>query len=117
MKEKLDKKSRLSFNNVKIFEQFQIVVIESHNENNSFTDIYFQENRFTQTPKSLKEWEKILPSNLFVRINRWTIINLSFVKHIMKIKSNKYVVIMSHVEKEYNMSKSFIHNLNKQLDY
>jgi DNA-binding LytR/AlgR family response regulator len=64
--------------------------------------------------KLMKEWEKILPENLFVRIHRSTIINLDYVKKFEKWFNYSYRVFLDNVEEPFIVSRRNSEKIRKR---
>ncbi len=63
----------------------EIYLIESLE---NYTRLYFQNKKALQR-RSLNQWEELLDNNLFFRINRTELVNLSFIEEIDKKDNNK----------------------------
>ena len=99
----------------KSFEKLKIDEIECIIADNIFTQIFFSDKKIIKVRRSLSEWEKILPQNIFIRINRATIINLSYVKHIKKSCDKTFIMHMKNYENPVTMSKSYSAKLKGKL--
>ena len=55
--------------------------------------------------KSLKEWERMLPGNSFIRIHRSTIINLEYIEKMEKWFSNTCRVYLYDIKEPFQMSQ------------
>lgn len=58
--------------------------------------------------KSLLYWESILPTNLFIRIHRNTIVNVQEVKSISKKTDGNYKAIMKSGKIEFEISRRYM---------
>lgn len=57
--------------------------------------------------KSLRNWIKILPKNLFLRIHRATIINLDCVDKIVRTNERTYTVHLKNIEETFDFSHRY----------
>ncbi len=57
--------------------------------------------------KSLKNWLEVLPTNIFLRIHRKSIINVNFIDRIEKIEPRSYVVYLKTVLKPFELSRRY----------
>lgn len=65
--------------------------------------------------KTMREWELRLPENMFVRIHRYSIINLEFVNHIEEWFNYSYQVHLKGIEKPLVMSRRFAAKLKDKM--
>jgi len=65
--------------------------------------------------KSLKRWEEDLPSDLFVRIHRNTIINLNFIDQIKKLPDGRFMIFMRHAPVPFETSRRQSDEFEKRL--
>ncbi len=75
---------------------------------NQYSKIICDENKNYLIRKSLNEWEKILPSNQFVRIHRSTIMSWNHIDKIEKRIEGKYFVLLKDSTYEFEISRRFI---------
>ena len=80
----VDKDNLVLLAEVKNVEQLQINNIECILADNIFTTVFFADKKLLQVRRSLNEWESFLPKNIFVRVNRKTIVNLQHVNSVDK---------------------------------
>lgn len=57
--------------------------------------------------KSLRNWIRILPKNLFLRIHRATIINLDCIEKIIKTNERTYTVHLKNMEETFDFSHRY----------
>ena len=57
--------------------------------------------------KSLRNWIKILPKNLFLRIHRATIINLDCIDKIVRTNERTYTVHLKYIEETFDFSHRY----------
>ncbi len=67
--------------------------------------------------KLLKNWEKILPDNSFVRIHRSTIINLDYIVKADKWFNNSLVVYLKNIEQHFVISRRYAAAIKNRLNY
>lgn len=63
--------------------------------------------------KSMKDWEKQLPTNKFIRIHRQTIINIGFVESFKKSSSNRYLIKLKGCDKEFDVSQRSVKKIKQ----
>ncbi len=59
------------------------------------------------TRKLIKQWEKQLPENVFLRIHRSTIINLNQIEKIEKWYNRSYVVHLKNIDENFVISQRY----------
>ena len=111
----VDKENLVLLAEVKSVEQLQIDSIEFILAENIFTKVFFNNKKSIQVRKSLREWESFLPENIFIRVNRATIINLQHVRLIEKSAKQTLKIYMQHYEKPVIMSRSYVTKLKGKL--
>ncbi len=112
---RIDKNNLVLLAEVKSVEQLQIDSIECIVAENVFTKVFFNDKRAIQVRQSLNEWEKILPKNYFVRVNRGVIINLAHVKLIEKSSNQTMIIHMQNYDKPLTMSRCYTSRLRGKL--
>ena len=65
--------------------------------------------------KTLKQWEKILPESVFIRIHRSTIINLRFIDRINYEKDGSCLARLSGLEEAFAVSRRMVAGLKSHL--
>jgi len=65
--------------------------------------------------KTMREWELRLPENKFVRIHRYSIVNLDFVDHIEEWFNYSFQVHLKGMEKPLVMSRRFAAKLKDKM--
>lgn len=91
----------------KNIERVLIGDIECILADNMYTEIILKDNRQITIRKSLSEWESLLPENIFLRVHRGTIINLTQVKKIEKWYNQTMIVHLQNYNKPITMSRSY----------
>ena len=97
------------------FEKVNIEKIECILVNDVFTQVFFEGKKIIRVRRSLNEWGKILPQNIFIRVNRATMINLNYVKHIEKSSNKTLIIHMKNYESPVIMSRSYTSKLKDKL--
>jgi len=114
-KEILTKDDRL-FLNVKnkphIIKVDDIIFIKAEGE---YSNIHLIDGLKILKRKSLKEWEKQLPSNIFLRIHRSTIINVNYLNKIEKWYNRSYVIFLKHTEEKFIISQRYTSKIKSSL--
>ena len=80
-----------------------------------YSNIFLENYKRFVLKKSLSKWEAVLPQNMFVRIHRSTLVNLSHVTKIEKKLSNSYQCHMTHNNSTVvvEVSRRYLKNLKK----
>lgn len=113
--EKIENDKLVFLDTGKSIEPFHINSIECILADNVYTQVYIANKKFITVRKSLAEWEKILPENIFVRIHRGTIINLNFIKSIEKWFNQTMIIHLQNYDKPVTMSRSYSAKLKEKL--
>lgn len=90
----------------------QIVFISS---DNVYTNIHRMDQKPVLVRKTMKEWEDILPEELFIRIHRSTIINSDFITRIEKWTNRTYKVFMQNTEQTFVISQRYALRLKSKI--
>jgi DNA-binding LytR/AlgR family response regulator len=88
-----------------------IIYIESLEK---YSKVFTLDGKKIIVKKLMKEWEEILPGNLFIRIHRSTIINLDYVKKFEKWFNYSYRVFLEKVEEPFVVSRRNSEKIRKQ---
>lgn len=78
-----------------------------------YSNVYLLNSKKVLVRKLLKEWEQILPPDLFLRIHRKTIIGLEHVKKFEKWFNHTFRVFINEVEIPFTISRRFSSKLRK----
>jgi len=108
---KFSKNGRLliSINNVPhLIKISEIASISAFGE---YSNIYLTNGKKIIVRKLLKEWEQILPENIFVRIHRSTIINFELIERIEKWNRRSYIVYIQNNENPFTISERYASRL------
>jgi DNA-binding LytR/AlgR family response regulator len=57
--------------------------------------------------KLIKQWEQQLPENIFLRIHRSTIINLSLIDKIEKWSHRSYIILLKNTDEKFIVSQRY----------
>jgi DNA-binding response OmpR family regulator len=109
----LDKESQILLmvgNHPQNFKISSLVYIESLEK---YSKVFTSESKKVIVKKMMKEWEEILPPDLFIRIHRSTIINLDYVKKFEKWFNYSYRVFLDKVEEPFIVSRRNSEKLRK----
>lgn len=67
--------------------------------------------------KLLKEWESILPENLFLRIHRSTIINIKYINKIDKWFNHSLSVSLKNSKEKFVISRRYYSKLRNKMEF
>lgn len=85
----------------------------------SSDNVYTNIHRIDQKPvlvrKTMKEWEDILPEELFIRIHRSTILNSDFITRIEKWTNRTYKVFMQNTDQTFIISQRYALRLKSKI--
>ncbi len=94
-----------TFEGLLFFDLSQIIRLEAQS---NYTSIYFDDHPKLLASRTLKEFEEILPTDIFFRLHNSHIINLHFIKRYLKgdggqveMKSGDYVFISRRKKEEF----------------
>lgn len=91
-------------NHPEILKISNIVFITAAEE---YSNVYTIDAKHLLVQKLLKEWEKVLPSKVFLRIHRSTIINLDYVKKVEKWFNHSFRVYLENVNEPFIISRRY----------
>jgi len=78
-----------------------------------YSKIFMEGKKQYTLKRALKKWESLLPSNLFIRIHRSTLVNISQINKIEKISNNSYKVFLRSSESTLELSRRYFKNIKK----
>ncbi|NQV49152.1 MAG: response regulator transcription factor [Candidatus Marinimicrobia bacterium] len=78
-----------------------------------YSKLRLDDGRSIVVRKSLKSWVDQLPSNNFLRIHRGSIINVSAIERIQKIKARSYVVYLKTLTEPLEFSQRYANIMRK----
>ncbi|MBN1301104.1 MAG: response regulator [Melioribacteraceae bacterium] len=81
--------------------------------NGEYSTIYTNNSKKFIVRKLLKEWERNLPKEEFIRIHRSTIINMNFINQIKKINQRNYQVALKGFNDTLQISQRYAQKIKK----
>lgn len=99
-------------NNSKLIPVESISFIEA---NNQYSKVWLKSLNSILVKKSLSAWEKSLPSNIFIRIHRSTIVNLEQIDKLTKWSSNTMKVYVKDYKEPIFISQRYLKIVKSQL--
>lgn len=100
-------------NHPEIVKVSNIILITAAEE---YSNVYTIDAKHLLVQKLLKEWEKVLPSKMFIRIHRSTIINLDYVKRVEKWFNHSFRVYLQDVSEPFIISRRYSTKLRALLN-
>lgn len=82
---------------------------------NEYTNVYLNNSKKLVIRKSLKEWEGVLPDNMFIRIHRSTIINFEYIDRVEKFYNRSYLIYLKNIKQPFAISQRYYTKLKKYL--
>jgi DNA-binding LytR/AlgR family response regulator len=82
-----------------------------------YTNLYTSDGKKIVVRRLLKEWEKILPEKIFIRIHRSTIINISFIDKIENWFNNSFSVHLKNFGEKFIISRRQSAKLKQELHF
>ena len=82
--------------------------------NAEYSDLYLLSGSKLLVRRLLKQWEEILPSNVFLRIHRSSIININQIDTMEKLSNRSYVVILKNFEEKFIISQRYSSKLKSR---
>lgn len=65
--------------------------------------------------ETINNWEKKLPSNLFLRISKSVIINLDQINKMEKLSNNSYLILMKEENEPFTISRRYFYKLKQNI--
>lgn len=81
--------------------------IKAISSNKDYSRLILTSGEETDIRKSLKEWEEILPENIFFRIHKSTIINIRFVEKTVKWFNRSIRIYLMNLETPFVVSERY----------
>jgi DNA-binding LytR/AlgR family response regulator len=94
---------------VKIGNELRVIKINSiaaFFASNQYSNMLTEEGKQIILRKSLNDWEDFLPSSIFVRVHRGTIINKNFIQEIKRTEKGSYMVLLNNYSEWLPISRS-----------
>ncbi len=82
-----------------------------------YTNVFTIEGKRLVVRRLLKEWEKILPENIFLRIHRSTIININSIEKIENWFNNSLSVHLKNLDERFIISRRHSAKIKNHLHY
>jgi DNA-binding LytR/AlgR family response regulator len=82
-----------------------------------YTNVFTNDGKKIVARRLLKEWEKILPEKIFIRIHRSTIINLNAIDKIENWFNNSLSVHMKNLDEKFIISRRHSVRLKNKLHF
>lgn len=98
--------------NTHLVEIRNIAYIES---DGNYSNVFLRDGKTYNVKKILKEWEKILPQDIFRRIHQSTIINFNLVKKVERLTNRSLFIKLSEVDKLFIVSQRYTQKLKDVL--
>ena len=95
----------------------QIIKLEA---DSSYTDIYYDDKKIRAT-KSFKFYEDKLPNQLFIKVNRSCLVNISYISEIVKQDGNRCLLLKDNTkinlskDKQNEFIKSLLEKMNDHI--
>jgi DNA-binding LytR/AlgR family response regulator len=86
----------------------KIIYIKSQGQ---YSDVFVEDDKKFVARKALIKWEAVLPEDIFIRIHRSTLINVNYIRKIVRIRNNYYEVYLNNIEKAFDVSRRYYKNL------
>jgi DNA-binding response OmpR family regulator len=78
-----------------------------------YSKVFLNDGRNVLLRKSLMYWESILPTNIFIRIHRKTIVNVQEINAIFKKSDGKYRAKVKNFQMEFEISRRYMKKLRQ----
>ena len=75
--------------------------------NSEYSDLFLLSGSKLLVRKLLKQWEEILPANVFLRIHRSSIININHIETMEKLSNRSYTVTLKNFEEKFIISQRY----------
>ena len=82
-----------------------------------YSKLYLKDGRKVLVRRLIKQWDEILPQNLFIRVHRSTIINIDSIKKIEKWFKRSFVIHLENSVEPVYMSERFARKLKSQVQF
>ncbi|MFH1198033.1 MAG: response regulator [bacterium] len=113
-KEKIDSGNFIVIDTGSILEKIRIDSIELIAADNIYSNVHLIDGKIIVVRKSMNEWERLLPEELFVRIHRATIVNLEFVNQIEKWFNQTLRIYMKNHKEPQIASRGYYKKLKRK---
>ncbi|MBT8385804.1 MAG: response regulator [Ignavibacteria bacterium] len=82
-----------------------------------YSKVYLKDGKKLMVRKLIKQWDEILPQNLFLRVHRSTIINIDSIKKIEKWFKRSFVIHLENSVEPVYMSERYARKLRSQVQF
>ena len=82
-----------------------------------YSNVFLKDGSKLMVRKLIKQWDEILPQNLFLRVHRSTIINIDSIKKIEKWFKRSFVIHLENSAEPVYMSERFARKLKSQIQF
>jgi len=82
-----------------------------------YSNVFLKDGSKLMVRKLIKQWDEILPRNLFLRVHRSTIINIDSIKKIEKWFKRSFVIHLENSAEPVYMSERFARKLKSQVQF
>lgn len=93
----------------------KIKEITSLKADGEYSRVYLANGSTITICKTLKKWENILPSKIFIRTHRSTIINLNYIEKMEKWYKRSYVVHLKNIKETFMISQRYASRLKETI--
>lgn len=82
---------------------------------NVYSNVFLKDSKPLLVRRSMKDWEEMLPQNIFTRIHRGTIINSGYILKVEKLSGRNFKVFMKHSDQTYIISQRYALKLKNNI--
>ncbi|KAB2845921.1 MAG: response regulator [Melioribacteraceae bacterium] len=107
-----NKLQKLDKNSFKQFQIKEIILIEAADQ---YTNLFLTNSRKLLIRKPIKDWEKILPGNIFLKAHRAYLVNKNFIENAGEVEPRNLTLQLKEIKKTINVSKRNISKIKKAL--
>ncbi|MBO8131049.1 MAG: response regulator transcription factor [Candidatus Marinimicrobia bacterium] len=79
----------------------------------NYSYVYYGEGNKDIVTKTLKDWERILPSKYFARIHRSVLVNINYIEDVRKCNNQSRNVFIKGLSAPFKMSRRYASKLKK----
>lgn len=111
----LDKNQGIIISDKKKSEFIRVDDIAFISASGDYSDVHLTKGKVVSAQKSLKEWEEILPGNIFYRTHRSFIVNINHIKEIKPFFKRSYKIMLKEMDDDVFISERYVVRLRKLL--
>ena len=82
-----------------------------------YSNVFLKDGRKLMVRKLIKQWDEILPRNLFIRVHRSTIINIDSIKKIERWFKRSFIIHLENSVEPVYMSERFARKLKSKIQF